>query len=440
MSASGPAPVGSAAWPNPAYGWYVTGVLLLAYTFSMLDRQVLNLLVEPIRADLDISDTQIGLLQGAAFVLTYVAMSVPVGRLVDGYNRVVIMIGGLLFWSSATIACGLSRTYPQLFAARLGLGAGEATLTPAAWSVLSDYFRPEKLPLPISVYLMGPYLGAGIALIAGAEVLEWTASIGQINLPLIGELAPWQFTFIAVGLPGFAIAALLLSVREPVRQNRERIEAPPWREVAQFLTRHWRIYLALLVGAPCLIISLYGLQGWVPAIMMRVHGWDEIQTGRYYGPIALIAGSVGVLSGPWIARFIRAVGQGDQTLRIAMAASLAAPASLCLLPLQSDAAYALGCIFLGSYFVAMPLALITSAMQAVTPNNMRGLVAGMYVVTANVIGLGLGSVLVAISTDYLFADTEAVAWSLALVSAVTGLLAAGLLAQGHRPYRQQLAA
>ena len=112
------------------------------------------------------------------------------------------MIGGVVVWSATTVACGLSRTYTQLFAARLGVGAGEAALTPAAWSVLSDYFPPQRLPRPISVYLMGPYLGAGIAMIAGAEVLDWSRQTESIALPLLGQLAPWQFTFIAVGTAG----------------------------------------------------------------------------------------------------------------------------------------------------------------------------------------------------------------------------------------------
>ena len=135
-------PAAEVGWPSPRYGWYVTFMLLLAFTFSFVDRQVLNLLVQPIQQDLGISDTQISLLQGLAFVLTYVGLSVPIGRMVDRFNRVAIMIGGVVVWSATTVACGLSRTYEQLFAARLGVGAGEAALTPAAWSVLSDYFPP----------------------------------------------------------------------------------------------------------------------------------------------------------------------------------------------------------------------------------------------------------------------------------------------------------
>ena len=202
------------SWPSALHGWVVTIILLIAFTFSFVDRQVLNLLVEPIRQDLGVSDTQISFLQGFAFALTYVLMSIPLGRMVDRFNRVGIMMGGVIVWSATTIACGLSKNYTQLLFARFGVGAGEAALTPAAWSVLADYFRPEHLARPVSVYLMGPYLGAGLAMIAGAEVLDWSRQVDEVSLPLVGIVAPWQATFIAVGLPGILIVGLLANHRE----------------------------------------------------------------------------------------------------------------------------------------------------------------------------------------------------------------------------------
>ena len=428
-------------WPSPLYGWYATLVLLLAYTFSFVDRQVLNLLVTPIQADLSITDVQISLLQGPAFVVTYVLMSVPVGRLVDRFHRVGIMIGGLLAWSAATVACGLSRSYPQLMLSRLGVGAGEAALTPAAWSVLSDSFPPERLARPISVYLMGPYLGAGLAMIAGAEVLDWSAGADRVVLPLAGALAPWQLTLVAVGLPGLLIAAILATVREPKRKGRTRAagEAPPWIEVVGYLRRHARIYLALLIGAPFIIVVLYGLQGWVPTIMVRVYDWDLAQAGRVYGLVALVAGSGGVLTGPWAARRLEALGHADAPLRLAIVSAAGAAVALAFLPWQADPYLGLASVALGSFFVTLPLALVASALQLVTPNDMRGVVVGVYVVTTNVIGLALGPTLVAACTDYVFRDPSAVAWSLALVSVGVGPVAVAFLVSGLKPYAQRVA-
>ena len=176
-------------------------------------------------------------MQGFAFVITYVLLSVPIGRLVDKFNRIKIMISGVVIWSITTFTCGLSRNFYELLFARMGVGAGEAALSPAAWSVLADYFRPERLSFPISIYLMGPYLGAGLAMILGAYVLDLTSGREAIYIPLIGSLAPWQITFIIVSLPGIIITGLLLTVKEPkrknIKSNSEKI--PSWSEVISFM-------------------------------------------------------------------------------------------------------------------------------------------------------------------------------------------------------------
>ncbi len=434
-------PAAEERWPSEAYGWLVTITLLVGFTFSFIDRQVLNLLVEPIQADLGISDTEISFLQGFAFVITYVAMSIPLGRLVDRYNRIHIMIGGVLFWSATTVACGLSRTYGQLLAARMGVGAGEATLAPAAWSVLSDYFRPHRLARPMSVYLMGPYLGAGRAMIAGAEVLDWTRQMDTVDTPFVGELAPWQFTFVVVGVPGILIAGMIALLREPVRKGRtaDLGAVPNWRTVWGFVWRQRRIYAALHLGVPFIVVILYGLQAWVPTILVRVFEWDLADAGRRYGVIALLTGSAGVLTGPFIASWLRRRGHVDAPLRVGVIGAIAAPCCLVGLPWLDSGNLALVAIAGASFSVTLPLALITTTMQEVTPNDMRGVVAGMYVVTTNVMGLALGPTLVAASTDFLFQDPQAVAKSLALVSVCMGPVAALLLWLGAKPYAMEKA-
>ena len=427
-------------WPEPRYGWYVTFVLLLGFTFSFVDRQVLNLLVEPIRADLGLTDTQISLLQGFAFVVTYVTLSVPIGRLVDKFNRVRIMIGGILVWSATTIACGLSRSFGELLVARMGVGAGEASLTPAAWSVLADYFHPDRLSLPISVYLMGPYIGAGIAMIAGAAVLDWTQQVDVIALPLIGAVAPWQFTFIAVGLPGIFIAALFLTIREPARKGRvQAVEVPPWRDVGAYLWANKRLYMALHLGVPFIVVMLYGLQAWVPTILVRVFDMELADAGRQYGIVALFTGSAGVLTGPHLERFLRTLGDRTAPLHVGIIGAIGATACLNVLPLTSDSTAALFAIGGASFCVTLPLALVTTVMQEVTPNEMRGVVNGLYVVTTNVLGLALGPTLVAATTDYWFADSQAVARSLALVALCVGPIAVLLIGSGGRAYRTRRA-
>ncbi|MEM7610410.1 MAG: MFS transporter [Pseudomonadota bacterium] len=431
-------------WPSPVLGWYATIMLMIAYTFSFVDRQVLNLLVEPIRADLGLSDTQISFLQGLAFVGAYVLMSIPIGRLVDRVNRIAVLVGGVVVWSLATVGCGMANSYSQLVVARMGVGAGESSVTPSAWSILADYFPREKLAGPVSVFLIGPYLGAGIALIAGAEVIDWSSNMESIAVPLLGEVAPWQFTFIAVGLPGILLSLLLLTVPEPKRRGRladgETVQrtAPPWPVVIAYMREHWRIYFAFLVGMPFVIVLLYGLQAWVPTFLVRVYDWSIPQAGRVYGTIALLAGSAGVLSGPFVARWLSARGYTDYPLRIpAVAVTLA---GLCAVPasLQSNPTIALVLIAGASFFVTVPMSLVTAALQTVTPNEMRGVVAGMFVVMGNVIGLALGPTVVALLTDRVFADPLAVGKSLSLLFAIIAPLAVLLLVSGMRPFRETI--
>ena len=405
-----------------AYGWYVAVVLLLGFTFSFIDRQVLNLLVVPIQADLGITDVQISALQGLAFVLTYVGICIPIGRLVDKFNRVFVMTGGVLVWSVATVACGLSRTYFEMFVSRLGVGAGESTIHPGAVSVLGDYFEPDKLARPLSVYLLGPYLGAGIAMIFGAQVLEWTAQMDDLTFPMVGYLAPWQITFITVGLPGIVVAALFLTIREPIRTGRlsEHKTILSWSQIVAYIRKNRRIYVAIILGNSCLIILLYGLQSWIPTALRRVYEWDLILAGRVYGLIALVAGSAGVLSGPFAVRFLENKGFSAAPLQLAMAGAFVATAFLALLPWQDDVNLALICIAVASFFVTFPLAGTTSLIVLVSPNEMRGVVTGLYVVVTSILGLILGPTLVAASTDLIFQDPSAVAKSLALVALVVG--------------------
>ena len=172
------------------YTWSLLVLFTLTYTFSFVDRQVINLLVEPIKDDMDLSDVQISYLQGLFFVIPYVLLSIPIGRLVDVFSRIFVIIGGILVWSLATIAAGLSGNYTQLSIARGFVGAGEAALTPAVWSMFPDIFNKNQLTLAMSIFSMAPYLGAGIALIAGAQVIEMSQSSPPLEIPVFGILQP----------------------------------------------------------------------------------------------------------------------------------------------------------------------------------------------------------------------------------------------------------
>ena len=302
-------PVTTSQWPSTKLGWYAAILLTIGYAYSFIDRQIINLLVEPIRADLEISDTQISFLQGFAFAITYVFMSIPIGRIVDLFNRTLVLSIGTAIYVVSTCLCGLSTTYTQLLVARLGLGFGEASVTPASWSMLADYFPPDKLARPISILLMGPYIGAGLSLMIGGEIYMWAEGIGGIIVPYFGEIKPWQITFLAVGLPGFLVLILIATIPDPPRLQAGKAltehEPVDWKEVRMHLSSNSRIYAALLLGVPGVVVTLYGLQAWVPSFLDRVHGWDRGQIGTVYGLVSLLAGSAGVLSGPTLAGILR---------------------------------------------------------------------------------------------------------------------------------------
>ena len=208
---------GAAITRDSRYAWFVTILLTATFSLSFIDRQVLNLLVEPIKSDFQLTDSQVSLIQGLAFTSAYVLMGPFFGRWVDIGNRRNIIVFGAVLWSTFTVVSGLSRNYGELFGARMGVGAAEACLFPAVFSLLPDYFRKETLPRAMSIYLMSPYIGGGLALIFGGLVLQ-AANVGvTADLPLIGTLDDWQLVFIAVGTPGILLAFLLFTIAEPRR-------------------------------------------------------------------------------------------------------------------------------------------------------------------------------------------------------------------------------
>ena len=213
------APTSDPPWPGSIYAWYVAGVLYVGSIVSFLDRQIIALMVDDIKLDLGLNDFEIGLLQGPPFGIFYALMSIPIALAADRSNRRNIVVAGVTFWSLATAACGLAGNFWHLFLARVGVGSGEACLAPCSYSMISDYFRTTLLPLALAVFTMGNLTGVGLAMIIGGAVITFARQI-DLNLWLLGEIAPWQFSFIVIGLPGLLLALLMLTIREPYRRGR----------------------------------------------------------------------------------------------------------------------------------------------------------------------------------------------------------------------------
>ncbi|HLF31725.1 MAG TPA: MFS transporter [Xanthomonadales bacterium] len=434
------------SWPKPLYAWYVVGVLMLGYTNSFIDRQILSLLIEPIRRDLEISDTQVSLLAGLAFTIFYTLMGVPLARLADQQNRRRIIAFGITFWSLATASCGLARNFWHMFLARIGVGVGEATLSPAAMSIISDYFPVGKLARAISVYSMGVYFGAGLALIIGGLVVRVVSEAGVTVLPLVGAVYPWQTAFFVVGLLGLPILLLLLTVREPLRRGlaaRASVEARTASSIPvlmAFLRQHARTLVLHFAAFSCIGIGITGFLVWTPTFFIRTYGWDASRIGYVYGVILIAGGTSGVYAGGYFADWLQNRGYADAILRAAFYGVLLAIPAAVLTPLMPSASWAVGGLAITSFLLAFPQGLPAAALQVIAPNALRAQLTALYFLVGSLIASGLGPTLYALVTDYVFADPAKLRYSMALVSAIVLPLGAlfGFLAL--RPYRDSVAA
>lgn len=438
-------PPSTVPYPSSGYAWYVVVVLTLAYMFSFLDRQILSLLVEPIKADLKISDTQMSLLQGLAFGIFYTLLGIPIGRLADRKSRRGIIATGITIWCCMTAACGLARNFTHLFLARIGVGVGEAALNPSAFSLISDYFPREKRARPMSFYNMGVALGAGVALLLGGQVIAWAFSVRPPTLPWVGTLYPWQMVFFLVGLPGLVLALLMVTVREPVRQGQLHLaevdgsagspQQLTLRAVAGFLWARRATYGTLFIGMSVVTIIGYGYFSWIPTMFIRTWDWTIGEIAFAYGSVILISGPLGVTVGGWLADRWYNNGRRAAHMEVTLlGACLLVPSSV-LVPLMPSPEWAVVMLIPASIGGAVPTATAGAALMMIVPNQMRAQTTAIYYFVINVIGLTLGPFCIALVTDYVFGDDLALRYSIALVSGVAGIASLGFLMLNIRHYR-----
>ena len=417
-----------------AYSWYVVVVLALTYTCSFLDRQVLNLLVEPIKRDLGLSDTQISLLQGASFAVLISICGVPIGRWVDRGRRVSIITAGVAFWSLMTAACGLAVGFFPLMLCRMGVAVGEASLTPAAYSIIGDYHPPQRRGLALGLYSLGVYFGSGLALIAGAGILSFLGT--SVDIPLVGTVKPWQALFIYVGLPGLLMALWVATLREPARTETLRADAGvvPMVEVMAFFRTNAMVLGCLIFGFSFASLASYGLMAWVPSFFIRTFKWTAIEIGGSYGLINLIAGTAGVIFGGMLGDWLTARRVRGGRVIAMMCAALGAAICAGAAPLMENPRVALALLAPTSFFITIIVAIAPASLQDIVPNEMRGLTASVALLVVGLIGLGCGPTAIAVVTDYILRDESLIRYSLSLVPAVALLVAVVLFALAKAPY------
>ncbi|WP_373358735.1 spinster family MFS transporter [Acinetobacter lactucae] len=427
-----------------SYQWYVVIICMLAYILSFVDRQILSLMIEPIKQDLMLSDTQFSLLQGLAFSLFYAFMGIPIAALADKKSRIKIISLGIAFWSFATAACGLSKNFAQMFLARLGVGAGEAALSPAFYSIVTDLFPKEKLGRALGLFAIGAFIGSGLAFLIGGYVIGLLKNVDSVVLPVLGQLKTWQLTFFIVGLPGVLLALLMvLTIKEPARKglkldsNGQVIQASFKNSIA-FIMVHKKTFFCHYIGFSFYTMMLYSLLGWAPAYYMRNFGLDASHTGYILGSIILIANTAGALFCGWLIDYFSKKGYSDAAIRAGTigCAALIIPSVLFT---QVDNLYlSLTLIFIAMFFSTFPIPASAAATQMLTPNQLRAQVSAKFLLISNLIALGLGTTAVALLTDKYFQNTIMVGNSISIVNAIAGIIGVFLLFNGCKYYRESI--
>ncbi len=411
---------------NQRQGWIVVLVLMLAYVFSFVDRNIVILLVEVMKKDMGLSDTKVSLLLGASFALFYSILGIPLGRLADVYSRKKIIAVGVALWSLMTAVCGLAKNYGQLFLARMGVGVGEAALSPAAYSMISDYFPKEKLATAISVYSLGIYIGSALAYVGGGYLIGVLAEMDNIMLPLVGEIYAWQLIFVIVGLPGLLMAGLVLLIKEPIRQGNQAEEVLPFREVWSYLKEHGRTFFLLCGAFAFFYVAVYATSSWIPTYLVRLHGLSEEQVGIIAGVGLLLFPAIGVLGSGFIADKWTAKGIPHAKIRWSLWATVAFIPATAIYPFMPTTTGVLYALIPYGILVSATVGVAAAAIQEIMPNRMRGVASAMLILAQNLLGLTLGPTGVALLTDYFFKDEMALGWSLVIMS-VSALSVATLL-------------
>lgn len=429
-------------YPRPREAWRMVAILLVASMFSYLDRSIITLLLPMIKSDLNINDTQFSLLQGFAFVITFAFAGMPMGWLADRSSRSRLIAFGVATWSIATVFCGLSDTYTELFLARMGVGFGEACLAPAAVSLISDSFPRERRGLVIGVMSVGTPLGSGLAKIIGGAAL---AAIGAtvIAIPLLSiSLQPWQMVFIIVGAPGLLVALACLAIREPVRREGGIVRSSSGESSGflQYLSVHGSTVFPVVGAYTLIVICGYANASWTPIVFMRTFGLSPAEVGVYAGAAVIVGGVAAALCGGILSDTFFKRHPTDGRLRILL---LLAPFMLVAFVVLAFSTSFLLSLFAFTAANFLTFAIVSSgpaALQEIAPNKVRGQLIAFNLLIGNLLGLGVAPTLVAVVTDYFFKDDAAVNASLGAVTVPAAAAAILMAAIAFPAYRKTRAA
>jgi MFS family permease len=429
------------AYPAPTQGWLLVGLLMIAYIFSYVDRGIIGLLIEPIKADLDLTDEQFSLIYGLAFSVFYATMGIPLGWLVDRKRRTVIIAFGILIWSAATAASGLAKNFFQLFIARMGVGAGEATLSPSAFSMIADSFPPEKRGKPIAVYSVALTIGGAIASLIGATVIVWAKKTPLVTLPVLGDVASWQVTFFLVGLPGLLLGIAFFFVTEPARRDavaRDKdLKSNDFKDAIGYIWSRKATY-GLFVSLICVMtIIAYSQGNFLPGTFERTWGWpaEKYATVNFYALLAVGPATyllVGWLSDKWSQQGIQ-----DAPFKILVFGFVLMVPASALATLMPNAIAAFIVLSFSNVGIGIVSAVGVTALLNITPAKIRGQVVAIYYMAISLSGLLLGPTTVGVLATRVFGEAN-LQYAVAVVPLIYGIIPMVFIPMTRKLYLKQM--
>jgi len=431
-------------YERPAYRWYVVTLLAIAYAVSYIDRLIISLMVDPIKASLALSDTQVSLLIGLSFAIFYTTTAIPIAWLADRFSRRNIIVSGITVWCLMTTACGFARNFTSLFIARMGVGLGEAALAPASNSMIADSFPKEQLGKALGVFASGIAIGVGISFVVGGQLLALIGPSKPYDIPLIGTIVGWQLTFIILGIAGLLLGAFMFTIKEPERKvdgpnsaAQAKSSGPTFSETIDYFKAHKLVYGTLFLGYAAAQTAFFAAGAWVPSLFLRVYEWDVARFGTIYGMITSIMGLVGIIAGGWACDHFYKKGVKDTHWRIVLTVFCFIPL-YALIPIFDNGFIAMGLLATGNIAAFAAAIAAPAAILLITPNLYRAMATALFFFSINIIGMTSGPFLVALLTEKVFHDPNSIAEAIAIVAVCSWTLAIIILWSGLKFYRARI--
>ena len=423
---------GNSGYPKAGYAWYVVIILFLSYTLAFVDRGIITYLIEPIKSDLNINDFQFSILSGLSFTILYSIMGIPLGRLADSHNRRIQLAIGIALWSTMTVLCGKSNSYWALFFSMVGVGIGEACLIPCAYSMIADYFAPEKRGLPLNIFSGGIMVGTLVSNLVGGMVSQYAFNAGPMDLAVLGHVKPWQLTFIIVGLPGIIFVLAMLSVKEPSRK--EQGSLADFKSTIKYMVKHLKTYSSIIGGTTFGAMTNGAMLGWVVPWFTRRFEWTNGQIGPWFGFTSCIFGSIGIVFFGFLANRFISAGKKAVYIKLMMTAEALVLIPVILSHTIDNPYWVLLCLGGTIFFGGVSAGLGPASLQTITPNEMRGQVTAICFLILNLVAGNAGISSVGFITDYIFRDPMMVRSSAVIVGIIASVLGVITLRVGLKAY------